>query len=408
MSTWWKILSYILVFPMFACILLVSLRWTGAPLLSLAELALPAGGALQHAAGLLEASASAKPAPVPLPTQAPRPPVLATTALSSTMLPSTSTSASEPPSTTAPTTTPTSGSRAQVAVFLLGERRTLRTKPVSTSMLRNLEPLAPYDVFVVFRLKSDQRLQDFQAKNEQKKVPIQPVVHIEALEFKGASVSCRSQEELARHALEAVKRSEERRGSRYSWIIKGRPDLLILRRLPNVAGLRALSPSPAVLVAPFAEPYFDEAPCIRYEGKDRTEFDEDWRPCAPETLKMSRHLVADQFAVVPRDLADAYFDRHTPSWTHPMPNNRPKQPPPEGEHLEFWHTCVLTEEGYRVGNNFFLGGCECGLSVYLRHIRNASVVAAPFVVGLYRGNGEIHNKGSLPRAAVQWAMAEGP
>jgi len=239
-------------------------------------------------------------------------------------------------------------------------------------MLRNLEPLVPYDVFVVFRLESDQRLQDFQAKNEQKKVPIQPVVHIEALEF------------------------------------KARPDLLILRRLPNVAGLRALSPSPAVLVAPFAEPYFDEAPCIRYEGKDRTEFDEDWRPCAPETLKMSRHLVADQFAVVPRDLADAYFDRHTPSWTHPMPNNRPKQPPPEGEHLEFWHTCVLTEEGYRVGNNFFLGGCECGLSVYLRHIRNASVVAAPFVVGLYRGNGEIHNQGSLPRAAVQWAMAEGP
>lgn len=210
---------------------------------------------------------------------------------------------------------------------------------------------------------------------------------------------------MAKHALEAVRAAEARRGVRYEWLIKVRPDLLIFRRLPKLAELRALSLEPAILVPPFSEPYFDEAPCIRYDGQDRDEFDNTWRPCALDTLKMSKHLLSDQFAVVPRELADVYFDRHTPSWTHPMPNNRPSHPPAQGEYLEFWDTCNLTEEGYRIGRNIFLGGCECGLSVFIRHIRHANVVIAPFVVGLYRGNGQIHNQ--VPNAAHGWALAAG-
>mmetsp|Transcript_11747 Transcript_11747/g.31890 ORF Transcript_11747/g.31890 Transcript_11747/m.31890 type:complete len:239 (+) Transcript_11747:1-717(+) len=235
-------------------------------------------------------------------------------------------------------------------------------------------------------------------------MPIQPVVHIEALPFEGAAVSCAKQEELARHCLTAISARESARRSRFDWVIKARPDLLILKKLPTTAGLRDLSQTPAVLVPPFSEPFFDPAPCIRYEGKNRAEFDADYRPCTPDGLRMSNHLISDQFAVMPRDLAVAYLDRRAPTWAYPMPNNRPRLPPKEGSHLEFWPTCVLGE-GYRIPSGF-LGGCECGLSVYVRHIQNVSVVVAPFVVGLYRGKGNIHNKGALPRAAVGWALAE--
>lgn len=280
----------------------------------------------------------------------------------------------------------------------------MHSPPVKGCMKRNLAPIAPYDVFVVFRGKGS----DEDVKRETKKVPIQPVVHLEFLKNPPASshIGCERQEQLQHSCLQALRDKERARRNKYSWVVKLRPDLLILKALPSLAQLAAWAPQPAVLLPPFSEFYFDPVDCMKFYGKTLEEYDADYRTCAADEIHMSYHLMSDQFAVMPRSLAKAYLGRSAPAWAYPIPN-RPKAPPLQGEHLEFWESCVLDQDyNYRIGSGF-LGGCECALSVAVRRMQNVSTAVLPFHVGLYRGKGEIHMAGGFPGRARQRAFADG-
>jgi len=297
----------------------------------------------------------------------------------------------------------TSAGKPPVAICMTGEPRTLHSPPVKTCMRRNLAAIAPYDVFVIFR--GDGKHTDLD--HEASRVPIQPVVHLEfAPNFRASQIGCERQEELQHRCFEALQRKEIERQVDYKWVVRLRPDLLILKALPALAQLEALSPRPRILLPPFAEFYFDPVDCMKWQGTTREEYDADYKQCSVDQLHMSHHLMSDQFAIIPRGLAKAYLNRVAPKWTYPIPN-RPTGPPTSGEHLELWETCVLDKEhDYRIGPGF-LGGCECSLSVAVRHMQNASTLFVPFHVALYRGKGGIHMAGTFPNLAREWAFQEG-
>jgi len=290
-----------------------------------------------------------------------------------------------------------------VAICMTGEPRTLHTPPVKTCMQRNLAAIEPYDVFVVFRGEGKHA----DLKHEASLVPIQPVVHLEfAPNFRASAIGCERQEELQHRCWQALQSQEAARQARYTWVVRLRPDLLILKALPALVQLEAMSPRPSILLPPFSEFYFDPADCMKFQGKSREEYDADYRQCSADQLHLSHHLMSDQFAIMPRSLAKAYLDREAPKWTYPVPN-RPKTPPTSGAHLELWESCVLDKEyNYKIGPGF-LGGCECSLSVAVRQMQNVSTMVAPFHVALYRGKGNVHMGGSFPKRALKWAFQEG-
>ena len=301
---------------------------------------------------------------------------------------------------------------------------------VARNLARNLAPLSPFDVVAILTADRNRPPVDARA------FPHARRAHVEYSE--SSAGSCDLQEQRQARCLQVIRGQERQDRDQYSWVVLLRTDTLLLKRLPSLQELTRLAYRPpkwstrlanwsaTVLIPPFWETgeRGDNGVCMKWTGgANRTGYDRHYPSCHVSQLGRSKHVIMDQFAVIPRAAANDYLGRIAPPATYAHDVARLGR-----DAVEKSLTSDAEVEAYR--KCFWFGhvvrGCECALSVALR-VRNVSAVFVPFAAALVREakaipkrNGTkavfvrtragaefgITNGDEIPEQALRWAVEE--